>query len=139
MGAVRRVVCGKLEGDPADPEPGEGSQRSGRESETGTDSSSPDTGAGTKRGWPTSRGALQWALCQPQVLVCSGPHAWWCWFQCSCTDRGTRDVLKPLSALTPAGWSSRLPLWAGPRGIPGPGLSSRADPWLLLFPEPEHA
>lgn len=72
MGAVRRVVCGKLEGDPADPEPGEGSQRSGRESETGTDSSSPDTGAGTKRGWPTSRGALQWALCQPQVLVCSG-------------------------------------------------------------------
>ena len=51
----------------------------------------------------------------------------------------TRDVLKPLSALTPAGWSSRLPLGAGPRGIPGPGLSSRADPWLLLSPEPGHA
>ena len=32
---------------------------------------------------------------------------------------GTRDVLKPLSARTPAGWWSRLPLGAGPRGIPG--------------------
>lgn len=110
-GVVRRVVCGKLAGDPADPAPGEGSQRSGRESEMGTDSSSSDTGAGTKHSWPARSSPLQWDCASPGFWFAQWPHAWRCWFQCICTEReGTRDVLKPLSALTSAGWSSRLPL-----------------------------
>lgn len=86
-GVVRRVVCGKLEGDPADPEPGEGSQKSGRESEMGTDSSSPDTGAGTKHSWPTRRSAVQWDCASPGFWFAQWPHARQCWFQSSCTER----------------------------------------------------
>ena len=66
---------------------GEGSQNSGRESERGTDSSSPDTGAGTKHSWPTRRSAVQWDCASPGFGFAQWPHARQCWFQSSCTER----------------------------------------------------
>lgn len=109
-GVVRRVVCGKLEGDPPDLEPGEGSQRSGRESEMGADSSSPDTGAGTKHSWPTRSSDVQWDCASPGSGLLSGHMPGSAGSRAAAQREGTRDVLKPLSALTSAGWSSRLPL-----------------------------
>lgn len=129
----------KAAGDPADRAPGEGSQRSGRESEMGTDSSSSDTGAQLRQLASQEQHFSNGTVPAPGSGLLSGHTLWQCWFQCSCTEReGTRDVLKPLSALTSTGWSSRLPRSRAQEHA-RPGLCSTADPRPLLFPEPGHA